>query len=296
MPVPYDELPVELPKVTTFTGRGDSPLAQVPEFVNVDVSDVRRSRRGAKPTRWTRSSTRRGTSCGSAIRTTPSCRSIRRPPAYWMPVDFYSGGVEHAILHLLYSRFFTRVLRDVGLVNFDEPFKRLLTQGMVLKDGAVMSKSKGNVVDPDDMLAEVRRRCAAPVRDVRRAAGEGSRVERRRAGGQLPLPGARLAAGRSLGRDDRRGRDAGLRRRLHRRRAGAAAKDARHDPPRHGRHRRADAPEHRGVVADGAGQRAVRVQRGHRARRADARRARRSAGSSGRRRSPCCARRSTRSS
>src|SRR5262245_65410900 len=69
-----------------------------------------------------------------------------------MPVDFYSGGVEHAILHLLYSRFFTRVLRDVGLVNFDEPFKRLLTQGMVLKNGDVMSKSKGNTVDPDDML------------------------------------------------------------------------------------------------------------------------------------------------
>jgi leucyl-tRNA synthetase len=74
--------------------------------------------------------------------------------ASWMPVDFYSGGVEHAILHLLYSRFFTRVLRDVGLVKFDEPFKRLLTQGMVLKNGAVMSKSKGNVVDPDDMIAK----------------------------------------------------------------------------------------------------------------------------------------------
>jgi len=66
-------------------------------------------------------------------------------------VDFYSGGVEHAILHLLYSRFFTRVLRDVGLVNFDEPFKRLLTQGMVLKGGTAMSKSKGNVVGAEDM-------------------------------------------------------------------------------------------------------------------------------------------------
>jgi leucyl-tRNA synthetase len=73
--------------------------------------------------------------------------------AYWMPVDFYSGGVEHAILHLLYSRFLTRVLRDVGLLTVAEPFTRLLTQGMVLKGGAVMSKSKGNVVDPDAMLA-----------------------------------------------------------------------------------------------------------------------------------------------
>jgi leucyl-tRNA synthetase len=72
---------------------------------------------------------------------------------YWMPVDFYSGGVEHAILHLIYSRFFTRVLRDLGLTTLDEPFTHLLTQGMVLKDGAVMSKSKGNVVDPDDMVA-----------------------------------------------------------------------------------------------------------------------------------------------
>jgi leucyl-tRNA synthetase len=86
----------------------------------------------------------------------PANRELPFDPAhaaYWMPVDFYSGGVEHAILHLLYSRFFTRILRDVGLITFDEPFARLLTQGMVLKDGSVMSKSKGNVVDPDDMLA-----------------------------------------------------------------------------------------------------------------------------------------------
>jgi leucyl-tRNA synthetase len=73
---------------------------------------------------------------------------------YWMPVDFYSGGVEHAILHLIYSRFFARVFRDLGMVDHDEPFKHLLTQGMVLKNGAVMSKSKGNVVDPDDMLTK----------------------------------------------------------------------------------------------------------------------------------------------
>jgi leucyl-tRNA synthetase len=74
--------------------------------------------------------------------------------AYWCPVDFYSGGVEHAILHLIYSRFFARVFRDLGMVHHDEPFSRLLTQGMVLKDGAVMSKSKGNVVDPDEMIAK----------------------------------------------------------------------------------------------------------------------------------------------
>ena len=71
---------------------------------------------------------------------------------YWAPVDFYSGGVEHAILHLIYSRFFSRVFRDIGMTGIAEPFTRLLTQGMVLNSGQVMSKSKGNVVDPDDMI------------------------------------------------------------------------------------------------------------------------------------------------
>ena len=232
VPVPYDQLPVELPKVTTFTGRGDSPLAQVPEFVNVTCPTC------GGPAR--RETDTMDTFVDSSWYFLRFCdpRNTELPfdpagAAYWMPVDFYSGGVEHAILHLLYSRFFTRVLRDVGLVDFDEPFKRLLTQGMVLKDGAVMSKSKGNVVDPDDDAGEVRRRRAAAVRDVRRAAGEGGRVERRRARGQLPVPRPRLAPGRSLGRDDRRRRHAGVRRRLHRRRAGAAAQDARHDPARH---------------------------------------------------------------
>ena len=151
VPVPYADLPVKLPPITTFTGRGDSPLAQVPEWVNVLCPAC------GGPAR--RETDTMDTFVDSSWYFLRFCdpKNAELPfdsatAAYWMPVDFYSGGVEHAILHLLYSRFFTRVLRDVGLVNFDEPFTRLLTQGMVLKNGDVMSKSKGNVVDPDDML------------------------------------------------------------------------------------------------------------------------------------------------
>jgi leucyl-tRNA synthetase len=149
--VPYADLPVKLPEITTFTGRGDSPLAQVPEWVNVTCPKC-----GGPARRETDTMDTFVDSSWYFLRfADPHNTELPFDPAsakYWMPVDFYSGGVEHAILHLLYSRFFTRVLRDVGLVTFDEPFTRLLTQGMVLKNGAVMSKSKGNVVDPDDML------------------------------------------------------------------------------------------------------------------------------------------------
>jgi leucyl-tRNA synthetase len=153
VPVPYDQLPVTLPNVTTFTGRGDSPLAQVSDFVNTTCPKC-----GGPARRETDTMDTFVDSSWYFLRfADPKNAELPFDPvkgAYWMPVDFYSGGVEHAILHLLYSRFFTRVLRDVGLVQFDEPFKRLLTQGMVLKDGNVMSKSKGNVVDPDDMLGK----------------------------------------------------------------------------------------------------------------------------------------------
>jgi leucyl-tRNA synthetase len=153
VPVPYDQLPVTLPNVTEFTGRGDSPLAQVPSFVDTTCPTC------GGPAR--RETDTMDTFVDSSWYFYRFCdpRNASEPfdPAkvgYWCPVDFYSGGVEHAILHLIYSRFFCRVFRDLGYVQHDEPFARLLTQGMVLKDGAVMSKSKGNVVDPDDMIAK----------------------------------------------------------------------------------------------------------------------------------------------
>ena len=90
--------------------------------------------------------------------------------AYWTPVDQYTGGIEHAILHLLYARFFQRVMRDEGLTDVTEPFTNLLTQGMVLKDGAKMSKNKGNTVDPQELIVQIRRGHGAVVHDVCSAA------------------------------------------------------------------------------------------------------------------------------
>ena len=151
VPVPDDQLPVLLPKVAEFTGKGESPLAGVADFVNVTCPSC------GNPAR--RETDRMDTFVDSSWYFYRFCdpkngRQAFDPAAvaYWAPVDFYSGGVEHAILHLIYSRFFARVFRDLGMVSHDEPFSRLLTQGMVLKDGSVMSKSKGNVVDPDDMV------------------------------------------------------------------------------------------------------------------------------------------------
>lgn len=151
--VPENELPVKLPENVEFKQGVVSPLAQCKEFVNCTCPKCGRPARRETDTMDT-------FICSSwyYMRYADAKNSEKPFDAekinYWNPVDQYIGGIEHAILHLLYSRFFTKVVRDAGLVQFDEPFKNLLTQGMVIKDGAKMSKSKGNVVSPEEIIAK----------------------------------------------------------------------------------------------------------------------------------------------
>lgn len=151
VPVPRNQLPVELPEDVRMDVPG-SPLAAHAAFVQVDCPSCgRRARRETDTFDTFMESSWYFLRYLDPRNEAAPCD--RRRAHDWMPVDHYIGGVEHAVLHLLYSRFFTRVLRDLGHVAVDEPFRHLLTQGMVIKDGAKMSKSKGNVVDPDDMIA-----------------------------------------------------------------------------------------------------------------------------------------------
>ncbi|MDN5872943.1 MAG: class I tRNA ligase family protein, partial [Sinobacteraceae bacterium] len=148
--VPQDQLPVKLPTDLVPDGRGN-PLARSAEF-----TDCQCPKCGGAARRETDTfDTFIDSSWYFARYTGPDqdTRMLDERAAYWLPVDQYVGGVEHAILHLLYARFFQKLMRDEGLVKVDEPFTRLLTQGMVLKDGTKMSKSKGNVVDPETILA-----------------------------------------------------------------------------------------------------------------------------------------------
>jgi len=147
VPVPEADLPVVLPQNVKLTGEGQSPLAGLPEFVNVRCPKCGGAGRRETDTMDTfvDSSWYFYRYTDNTIATAPINREAVN---YWFPVDQYIGGIEHAILHLIYMRFFTKVMRDIGLVNFREPVPRLFTQGMVIKDGAKMSKSRGNVVDP----------------------------------------------------------------------------------------------------------------------------------------------------
>ena len=153
VPVPDEDLPVLLPEDVDVAPTGESPLARHEAFLHVTCPSC-----GGDASRETDTMDTFVDSSWYFYRFADP-RNDRQAfdPAevkYWLPVDFYVGGVEHAILHLIYSRFFARVFRDLGMVDHDEPFTHLLTQGMVLKDGAVMSKSKGNVVDPDEMMRQ----------------------------------------------------------------------------------------------------------------------------------------------
>jgi leucyl-tRNA synthetase len=151
VPEAEDNLPVVLPRDVQLSGKGGSPLADVASFVN-----ARCPRCGGQARRETDTMDTFVESSWYFLRyASPRYdRGMfeRSAAEYWMPVDQYIGGIEHAVLHLLYARFYTKVLRDLGMVKVDEPFTALLSQGMVIKDGAKMSKSKGNVVDPDDLI------------------------------------------------------------------------------------------------------------------------------------------------
>jgi len=151
VPVPEDQLPVQLPLDVDLGNRGQSPLATLAEFYKTQCPECGKLARRETDTLDT-------FVCSSWYfnRYTSADNNQfafnRDDLDYWMPVDQYIGGIEHAILHLLYSRFFHLVFKDLGFTKSDEPFDRLLTQGMVIKDGAKMSKSKGNVVDPDEII------------------------------------------------------------------------------------------------------------------------------------------------
>ena len=149
--VPDSQLPVLLPDQIEITQQGGSPLSRVPEFVNVTCPKC-----GGPAKRETDTMDTFVDSSWYFYRY-PDAKNANAPfdskiAKYWFPIDQYIGGVEHAILHLIYSRFWTKVMRDLGLIENDEPARRLFTQGMVLKDGSKMSKSKGNIVSPDEMV------------------------------------------------------------------------------------------------------------------------------------------------
>ncbi len=150
--VPDDQLPVLLPEKIEITQQGGSPLGRVPEFVNVICPKC-----GGPAKRETDTMDTFVDSSWYFYRYIDA-KNDKAPfdsakAKYWFPIDQYIGGVEHAILHLIYSRFWTKVMRDLGMITNGEPVERQFSQGMVIKDGAKMSKSKGNVVSPDDMVA-----------------------------------------------------------------------------------------------------------------------------------------------
>jgi leucyl-tRNA synthetase len=150
-PVKEEDLPVVLPENVKISGKGESPLKSVPEFVRTTCPEC-----GGYAERETDTMDTFVESSWYFLRyASPQEDNApfdKKKVKFWLPVDLYIGGIEHAVLHLLYARFFVKVLRDLGYIEFDEPFLSLLTQGMVIKEGRKMSKSFGNVVEPDEII------------------------------------------------------------------------------------------------------------------------------------------------
>ena len=200
--MPDDQLPVVLPEVEEFLPKGRSPLAAAEDWVNVDCPSC-----GGPASRETDTMDTFVDSSWYFIRYTdpkndqePFSREIAD---YWLPVNQYIGGVEHAILHLLYARFFTKVMQEMGLVGFREPFARLFNQGMIHKDGAKMSKSKGNTVDPLGVRRPLRRRRRADVHALPGPGRPGHGVARLRDRGRLAVPATSSGASCSSRRRSR---------------------------------------------------------------------------------------------
>ena len=156
VPVPEDQLPLELPEVESYqpTGTGESPLAAIDEWVNTTCPCC-----GAPAKRETNTMPQWAGSSWYFLRYVDNHNDeelvSKEKADKYLPVDMYIGGVEHAVLHLLYSRFYTKFLHDIGVIDFDEPFTKLFNQGMITgKNGIKMSKSKGNVVSPDDLIRD----------------------------------------------------------------------------------------------------------------------------------------------
>ncbi|NLP35563.1 MAG: leucine--tRNA ligase [Clostridiales bacterium] len=155
VPVPEEELPLTLPEVEKYqpTGTGESPLAEIHEWVNTNCPQC-----GAPAKRETNTMPQWAGSSWYFLRYVDNKNDkeliSKEKAKKYLPVDMYIGGVEHAVLHLLYSRFYTKFLNDIGVIDFDEPFVKLFNQGMIGKDGAKMSKSKGNVVSPDELVRD----------------------------------------------------------------------------------------------------------------------------------------------
>ena len=193
VPVPDDQLPVELPYDVEFTGREGNPLSRSKAFVETKCPKC-----GGPARRETDTMDTFVDSSWYYLRyLSPRDATRMFDPEIanrWMPVDQYIGGIEHAILHLLYARFICKVLHDFGMVGIEEPFQNLFNQGMITrfseKSGRVekMSKSRGNTVSPDELIERDGGRHRAGLHALHRSAGEGGRVERRGGLGRLPLP------------------------------------------------------------------------------------------------------------